>query len=332
MSSAQHCAVIRNPFSTAVASAKIPDGATSLSTSSRLSSSQHIAQNQGALWILLHPSFFSGLSVYAYNGSSDALQQTNMVFDVPSRACTLSDTAVTFEASVPSQYRIVSQGARFTLLNNSFDNDGWFEAIRVNAANSPGDFKFNKVTKKSTVFPDMTKFESAIFGTTPIDATRPDWSMNPTYIAGKLRDLHKHTFILHREDDCTYIELKDTAWTTSSGAISTCDETWWVDSKCDYIAIRCFANVSPTSSSGQGKMSLHCHLVQHVEETFSEQSDIYRYQTACPSNKKLLDASLRAMRREIKPSLIRAPTMPVSTPAYNRYAKRKRKRSRYKKR
>lgn len=364
MSAVAHCAVVRNPFSTAVTHAKLPDGAVSMSSSCRYSMSYDISDQSGYVDILLVPGFNAPIVTRQAAGSGQttaplyALRTVSTRgYNVPSRHTTIEFdntntptlATVRHNASTPNQYRVVSQGLRVSMINNSQDNDGWFEAIRINPSYSNTDFGIVDQTTANIgkIYPIPSVFENGIAGIdgvsgTSFDNNRVDLSMNPSYIAGKLRDIHKHTFFLHRNENNDFIEIPQVSTlpvakvaATGSGSATTGNgeffqigasqttDSWWLDNHMDAILIRCRAQPATTGGSVPG-LRLHMHVVQHVEECYDEASDIFRFQTICPQNKRLLEATLAAMKRDIKPSVIRSPTLPVSSTSYSSYKRKSR--------
>lgn len=351
MSAAAHCAVIRNPFSTAVAHAKIPDGSVALSTTCRYSISDTITDTNGSLSILLCGGFYSGLTSQFSTivSTVQTENQQSFGYGVPSRNFTVATTVassvasnvVTQSASCPNQYRVVSQGMRLSLINNSQDNDGWFEAIRVSPSNSYTDWGLSSpgaqaVQNPAGIVPSINRYEgdgtanSSLF-------TNTNWAMNPSYIAGKARDLHKHNFILHRQENNDFIEIPqqctllspETTGSTvlpigTGGTIPFSAGNnitpWWVDKQMDSILIRIRSN---TAGANAGNMVFHVHMVQHVEECYDERSDLFRFMTKCPTNLSLYNATMNAMKSDIKPSIIRSPTMAVASPSYSSYKKKR---------
>lgn len=349
MSAAAHCAVIRNPFSTAVAHAKIPDGSVALSTTCRYSISDTITDSNGSLTILLAGGFYSGLTAQFSNivASAPVENQQTFGFAVPSRGVTINGNTYTQQLSVPNQYRIVSQGMRLSLINNSQDNDGWFEAIRCTPSNSYSDWGVSSegaqiVKNPIVIAPSINRYEGTGAANDSLYTTS-NWAMNPSYIAGKARDLHKHNFILHRQENNDFIEipqectlLSQAIGTTAPQIVAATGGTipfaatnnispWWVDKQMDSILIRIRSN---TAGANAGNMVFHVHMVQHVEECYDERSDLFRFMTKCPTNMSLYNATMNAMKRDIKPSIIRSPTMAVASPSYSTYKKKRTSRRR----
>lgn len=96
MSAVAHCAVVRNPFSTAVTHAKLPDGAVSMSSSCRYSMSYDISDQSGYVDILLVPGFNAPIVTRQAAGSGQttaplyALRTVSTRgYNVPSRHTTI---------------------------------------------------------------------------------------------------------------------------------------------------------------------------------------------------------------------------------------------------
>lgn len=361
MSAAAHCAVIRNPFSTAVANAKIPDGSVALSTTCKYSVSSTISDTTGSVNILLAGGLYCGLSALVTTSAPGAttrvFRQQNFQYAVPTRLPSLpvasgdGSAATPFvynvdqNQMVPNQYRIVSQGLRISLINNSQDNDGWFEAIRCSPSNSYTDWGIVPAVtaaagveaETSTIAPVLDRYEgNGDAGSNLFSQGLNNWAMNPSYIAGKARDLYKHNFILHRQENNDFIEIPQDCQLFASTATTTTTSPrpltgtnsitpWWVDKQMDSILIRIRSNVS---GSNAGNMVLHVHMVQHVEECYDERSELHRFMTRCPINMSLYNATMAAMKRDFKPSIIRSPTMAVATPTYSSYKKKSKRRRR----
>jgi hypothetical protein len=199
MSASDHCAVIRNAFSTATTSAKIPDGSVGLSTSGRYAKSFSLSSFDSVAEILLYPGFFSSISVGAKQTSDGNHMQTDYIHDLPSRQSTIitsgvvdgstnTDVTLDFAEACPNKWRVVSQNLRIALVNNVQTNDGWFEAIRISPSSSEYYSNAYEKDSKSYIAPNLSLYEDNIlsFGV-DIDRTgNKDWANNPSYISGKL--------------------------------------------------------------------------------------------------------------------------------------------------
>lgn len=323
---------MRNPFSTSVASARIPDGSASLSSSSRVSHSKRVNCTGTTVCIALYPGFTNHVFIQGA-GVGPANVPNNLADNALSPDLGLTSRYLTIAGSqgareyitnvnAPSKFRIVSQGLRISLIENSENNDGWFEAIRIPAAYDASDFVVipTATATNLTVSPRNT---GLIFGgnlglAEEVD-THKEWSMNPTYITGKLRDINRHTFMLHRENDYDFVDLgnentmvtvdqNSAGYGTAYWERSAGSKVWWCDPNMDTVLIRCHSSSSGTSA-GQ---NLHIHSVQHVEELFEPDSELARYMTKPPVNTAMTTSVMNLIRRGIKPSIVRAPTGGVS--------------------
>jgi hypothetical protein len=175
MSVASSLAVMRNAFSTATASAKIPDGAVSASISERSATAGSLSSPAGRLTFVLTPSLVSHLQA---STSSPATALEDLAITGHS-----TDSQVGTPGNV-DQWRLVSAGLRLTSINGSDTLNGWFEAVRLTCTMTPA-------ILAAGVLPDG--FENNIINST-------EWPNHPSYVTGRLRDLGKHTFYLQPID------------------------------------------------------------------------------------------------------------------------------------
>lgn len=97
--------------------------------------------------------------------------------------------------------RIVSVGVRLTMINNSDQNEGYWEAARISV--QPSDFTIDPVSGalryNATNPVDPTAVGTGLAGTNPV----PDIALSNhmTYQSGKLRDLETVQFKLNSVDD-----------------------------------------------------------------------------------------------------------------------------------
>lgn len=318
MSAVAHCAVMRNPFSTAVQAAKICDGSTAFSVATRYSLSQQLTSTDGLIYMMLVPNILSplvyrtttatGLTTIPYNFATSAARSMS-IEDDPDNA------DIELGPQVPNSYRIVSQGLRLSLLNNATDNDGWFEAIRVNPNYENTEMRVT--VARNYIHHDPLLFEKGLL--VPEDnltANTQDWSMSPGYVTGKLRDIHKHLFMLHREDDASYIDITPgtLVWDETTRVLfpnQIQDKIFWLDKKMDSVLIRIYANaVDDTTRTTQ--LAMHVHCIQHVEECYNERSTLSRFQQKTIRNIPMLHKTLQAIRSDPRASTLRIASMPTT--------------------
>lgn len=103
------------------------------------------------------------------------------------------------------KWRIASQGMRLKLLNAQDNNDGWFEAIRINYKIRNKDWKLKGwmrspdggISWESTE--DNNFFKGLRFGPTDLlidEYENVNWAENKSYICDSLKNIHKYQFNL----------------------------------------------------------------------------------------------------------------------------------------
>ena len=187
-----------NPFSTRTTNPKIPDGKCHLSSGLRLQAVKEFTNDAtGTMDFLMIPGLKTG--VLAVN-TTDATGNMNYTNHADMAGATDLVQAGVNESQI-NKWRVVSQGLKVTLVNNSDENDGWFEAIRVS------------VTNNSTAFSqDGNGNYIPTGGALPgIDETSSSLPEHPSYTTGKLRDIHRHLFQLKpHTDDHDFVTLPST--------------------------------------------------------------------------------------------------------------------------
>lgn len=199
-----HLAVYHNAFSTRTTNPKIPDGKAYASSGIRLQAvKEFVNDSDGVMDFLLFPGINNGLIAASTN---DGAASWGMPY---TSHCVLDEDSKQSEDSMISRWRIVSQAMKVNLTNNSDENDGWWEAIRVqlNPAFNPDTGNDGFVIAlhddgRNVIGP-------AIGGQIPgMDLATPNLVEHPTYTTGKLRDIHRHMFDLmpqgndHDFNDC----------------------------------------------------------------------------------------------------------------------------------
>ena len=213
-------AVYVNPWSTATTNPKIPDGKCRLSTGLRLQAVREFQNNEnGDMEFIIFPGCASGLAVNNTTVGNNVLANMDHVvfenhgmFDSSYTGIAPNDTNHLAQQSsnVLAKWRLVSQAVKFTLVNNADENDGWFEAIRFTATNDFGKFGIKPHTNTDQAFVGVRGKNLDGDG----DANMPPedvyhdniWSNignlveHPSYISGKLRDIHRYQFQLRAID------------------------------------------------------------------------------------------------------------------------------------
>lgn len=306
---ASHHAVMRMPFSTATSQPKIPDGKVATSLSRRLQKVVQIQNANGAATIdlVMVPSL--GVCGVAYGSTNP---QGTRVFE----AIGFSGQTVGLDGSgLPgtnrvsnigsiTNWRIVSQGMKFQLNQTEEENDGWFEAVRFNAALDYAQWGLanldNTLNNGSLgLFPGV-HFKSLV-----VDPLAANMVEHPGYTTGLLKDIHKHEFKLNPKTNSVGFKTLKTVYSTidaGGAAIGTWDapnamltfsnfkpETeelfnGVLDHDYDMILLRlhCRANNGTTSNGSK----LIMNAIQNIEFCFAPSSDLVTFQTSNVSDKR----------------------------------------------
>lgn len=289
-------AVYRDPFSTQTNNPKIPDGKCALSAGQRFQVLKEFScdSTQSATTIVLYPGLGAGACIW---GSGGSVNNFEMAYDqhgslvMPTR----QQIQVSAESNDIAQWRVVSQGAQFSLLNNAEENDGWFETVRLTVSRDPRNYAITpkneeidlntavepSATEAMTVLPTYTESNKLLFGVNVSNLVD-----NPTYRTGKLRDIHKHRFILGQEsNDHDFIRLDTTYHSESvnctvdnSKVLSdACDSNQRlidkvIDPTFDIVVIRIHGRASTSNPS-----KVLCHLVCNQELCYENGSRLSRF-------------------------------------------------------
>lgn len=264
---ARQLAVMINPFSVATTNPKIPDGLGHISAGVRLQNAFTIAGAAGKT--VHHVLLFPGLtnSVYTLR-SDDALAAFDQFRFNPfaSHSAIEANNEQANKMEI-AKWRVVSSGLRIALINNSDNNEGWWQAIRVRI--DLNDLKLNEVGggNPSRILKPMNNANPPV-----VVNSFPGVSMNaelvehPTYQSGKLRDIHKHLFQLNPENEKHHFQVLEKAVVPKA----------CVDPAYDAVYIRIHGN--------QSTMMLF-HNVMNQEIIYDESATLARYQSECEAPK-----------------------------------------------
>lgn len=274
--------VLYNPFSSATAQPKIPDGKcyASLGTKRNLVATSDFKTGESFREYVLMPNLIAPLVELGPEATATAI--TEYVTPFAKRIISLNRAANIGGKTALSQlnskevtkFRVVSQGLKMTLVNSTDDNDGWFEAFR---------FKPDYVTE--------TKFDEAGITALPVGADIPDTMSYPSlkagqifglmaaggqrkfnmaekgnYVTGKLRNIHRYTWQNKRvSTDKDFMDIP------TGGTLSPAN---LFDNEFDTIIIRVH---------GMETSKLMLHVTQNVEYICSESHDLHNFMTKSPN-------------------------------------------------
>lgn len=324
-SAAKSLAVMRNPFSTLTAAPKIPDGSVPSSLTLRDVQSRQFFTDTGTATFVLTPGFQNYFSYMDAEGNQIHCPIIDIQRNVVLNEIGQNQIGYRCSHNCPNGWRVVSSGLRLTLLNNTDSNDGWFEAIRINPSYDDNDLNCIAIQKKpgNVLVDDEVYFAADVEDfenqTSLTGVNLFNWANHPSYITGKLRDIHKYTFMLkslseehpftrmEEQDQVVISNFEEGSDTTSPHAQvkrwagGTCP---FYDKCCDTLLIRC--HFRPDTL-----VYMHAHAIQFTEGVHDSQSSYARYHTGCPSAKRMLESTIDYLNKDPKPGYMRIPKAPI---------------------
>jgi len=280
-------AVYRNAFSTSTTNPKIPDGKSYHSSGVRLQAvKEFVNDTTTTMDFLLFPGLNNGL-IMAKANTADGRYMS-----YPSHFTTTAAGAGGFIQNADTaidKWRIVSQALKITLINNSDENDGWWEACRVQLPSDKSVFIIDPVATGNIVGTDFG--DDALPG---VDVNR-QLVENPTYVTGKLRDIHRHVFQLAPQgSDHDFNELNTIVDPTAQENANVVDKNF------DAIYIRIHGRTGTESPT-----RVMCHVVSNQELVYDEAATLCRYHSESsfsPSfagaKRNIIMASPKASKRQ----------------------------------
>ena len=326
-----------NPWSTATTNPKVPDGKCRLSTGLRLQNvHEYLNDNNGPMEFIIFPGCACGLSansrtvdnsmppgsISAVGSEGDLLYENHGTF-TPSKNGNF-EVFVQERSAAIAKWRLVSQAVRFTLINNADENDGWFEAIRFTVTSDYGKLIAKRTAATGGVGYVAPTDGQANPGNGPGHDSIFDNIGNlvehPSYISGKLRDIHRYQFQLRPID--TDHDFRDVhrQYVIHENAIlgdddpdplSTAGYTQddfshearemkdgLVDQSYDLIFIRCHGRAAAT---GVNPTRIMAHVVSNQEIMYEQGSAFSRYHSETdaspyfkPVSQKMVEGNIKA--------------------------------------
>jgi hypothetical protein len=300
MSLHDYLSVLRNPFSLATSTAKVPDGKVRLSMGEREQTNSILAIPRGYGVIILSPNFTVGqVNLLRDDVEPDHFNHNAVNFDDDGHLLDYPGwTNFRKHASAPDKWRLVSAGMRISLVNNSQMNDGWFEAIRVKSAYSPTNFL--GVGAPHMIYEDPAFVAGGI-------GIGKSWANDPSYMRGKLSEIGNWTFYLQSSGTRDFKELP-TSWHEDlipvgnyyyfhNGSVSP---GYIIDSNFDSVAIR----VHSSSCEGTPETQIVIHTVHNFENSYDLSSVYAKHQTSSYNNPELVKGLDCTINRDPKPGRI----------------------------
>jgi hypothetical protein len=280
-SGAKEMAVMKNAFSSATNAPRIPDGKEAMSTGQRFQAIREfqMAEGKSAMTFNLFGALGAGAHVQNAKGTVGQLFDTTLFYNNHG-TLTNRNSATEWsqtEGQEINKWRLVSQAIKLVLVNNSDENDGWWEAIRIPVDNDAGDWMQMVGTTS------VTDGSSAV--AEPLSVLMPkrqvidyDFVSHPTYMSGKLKDIHKMTFQLNSTSgshEFTKMKKKfvldnETRLSDATGLFSTdtTDVSAFVDQAMDMqfdrLVIRINGRTGTSAAAGTGTRIL-AHVISNQE-------------------------------------------------------------------
>jgi len=211
---------------------------------------------------------------------------------------------------LPEKWRLVSSAMRISCINNSENNNGYFEAIRQSysyeQANSG--LLYCGATENGAL-----GMLSRGINVQPTFNASKEWVNDSSYVTGKLRDLYKHNFHLkttgprdfHASGDEATWYKENTSTEKFSRAYCNSDPNSGMDTNFDVIFVKISA-ASVKLPEDANRLTVHVHTVKNMEFVFGPTEPMARYQTPTLAFPRLVEETDRLIKRDLRASNIRS--------------------------
>ena len=201
-------------------------------------------------------------------------------------------------------WRCVSQGLKLSLLNPQEEDDGWWEAVRINTPIDSSSYQFHTTDSSK----DNTTQGCIVPAQTLASAKATQLVNERSYVTGLLRDLKDHTFTLNPIKDDHDLKTQVSTRKVSAGHVDTYDATdialtfdagvdditdlieRFTDTSMDMVYIRIHGRASGNLSR------LHANIVSNQEITFTAGERESRFHTASGDIGSAMDEHIHAKR------------------------------------
>ena len=253
----------RDPFSSRLKPPKIDDGKASMSSAIKLRMTGQVTlpTTAGAyVDLCLGPGLSSN---FLPVGGVAVVDPADPTYAAHMATQTLRDQI--------KQVRLVGAAARFSLLNNAEQNEGYWEAIRV-------PFCWSDINLRTRADPTTEPVTGSLDFTGAITAAGTDFSQHMTYQTGKLKDLHKYQFKLNSVTNEHPFTCADVIGDGLNGPTQTQLEGF-VDETFDIVIIRVFGRNEASFPS-----AIRYDVVSNQEVVWKENSQSARMMTKSQHN------------------------------------------------
>lgn len=255
--------LLYNPFARTNTNPKISDGREFLSSGIRLQAVKELicGSDPNPTLIAVFPGLSNGIWVITPGGGA-AVQPISMPYN---NHC--QGTGATQDpATKIAKWRMVSQGVRFQLLNNSDENEGWFEMIRYQVY--PGTSSGFQITPQNSIIELVGNAADAVPGYDA--ASTVNMCEHPTYTTGKLRHLNRMVFKLYANTgDHEFLNVENTIT----------DPKQMLDTSFDCLLFKIHGRTVNAGEPTAQPTKLLCHIASNQEVVYDESSSLARYMT-----------------------------------------------------
>jgi hypothetical protein len=292
-----HHAVIQRPFSNATTQPKIPDGIMTTSLSRRQQTVFQMQNRVGSTecYCLMYAAEGAACSLYQTAGAfltqanDDTWDPKGFVGQNAGRTKASNNEPLINESGV-AQWRTVSQGIKFSLINPSEEDDGYWEAVRVPLEKRTDAMALVPLNKNAI---DAHKINNLglFFNDEYYDIIKShEGSLveQPGYQSGMLRDIHKKEFMLRHTGDfgdpqVNHRNLKTQLFeankrynmTNNLDCVAIEDEM--LDDNMDMVLIKFTCRPNSGSGNTTGSRFL-VNAIKNIEFTHSPDSDMRSYE------------------------------------------------------
>lgn len=263
----------RDPFSNRFTPPKIEDGKAAMSSAIKLRMAGQVTMPTGAgtsVTLCLGPGLSSNF--YPVDGLP-ALDPADPVYQ--------SHIATETLRNAIKHIRLVGCAARFSLLNNADQNEGYWEAIRV-------PFTWSDITLQARDTPASEPVTGSLDFTGAITAAGSDFSQHSTYQTGKLKDLHKYQFKLNSTTNEHPFTDPATIGDGLNGP-TTAQQQGFIDETFDVVLIRVFGRNEASFPS-----VIRYEVVSNQEVVWKESSQSARMMTRSKHNPMMSEIFARS--------------------------------------
>lgn len=201
-----------NPFAKSNFSARIPDGKCTLSVGTRIQQRKEFVQaGDAAMDVFLYPGINNVITIrnvvpptndtYTIAGTQVAFMPSKSHGKFAHPDLAQAEYSQSDSSQFINKWRTVSCGANISLVNQSDEDSGWFEAVRCSPDAQADPFLWPDTGISTTTGPVATAYtgtqDQNLVSYPGYDTASDNMVNQPSYVSGKLKDIHKYLFALN---------------------------------------------------------------------------------------------------------------------------------------